>query len=400
MFTVNKLISSKHIRKFSSFFVGTAFSIVISYLTTYLVNQNLTPEELGKYSYVFTICNLLFPFLSLSVYCSYLRFDSLYDKQRLKQFVIVSSVFSTILMFTVIYIIFGKISYCFFSFIIVFSERLYFFRTKEKILIYNIVNNSQKLILLLLVYYYIADLTSGLLMLYTGFSYMLISLLSWLMHKKIDELNVNENVFSFNTVLKFSIATSLMTIVAWFSAVSDQVIIEYYFDYASLAPYSVAFRMISMLTLISGIFIAYYPLLYYKEMDAKNGSVIKNFQNIFVLLLVVFAISICIFRDEIYTLFGATQYIEHSQYLILLVAGEVFRLIASIMMTYRTYKLQQNYILTCLVVISIFNLLLNMLLIPVYGPIAAAWTTLLTYILYTIISFFISFRHERNYLLT
>lgn len=354
---------------------------------------------MGQYSYIFSVVNFLFPVMSVSLYSAYLRFESMYDTVRLQNFVFKLSLLSCLLFFLLLFALFDNAYYPFFAFIVLFSERLYYLRSTDKIFEYNIVNNGQKLILLLLVFNSINSLDSKLVILYSGISYLVMFAFSWGLHRvKKTDFDTSKRLPEYTTIVKFCFTSTLMTLVSWVNSFSDQVIIKYYYGFEALAPYSVAFRMVATITLLAGVFISYYPVMYYKEMDKRQGQTIYLFQNGFFLLLALLAALFIVFRDFIYFLFGAEKYSTSSEYLAILIAAEVFRLIASIFMTYKTYKLQQFSIFKSLFLVSILNLILNMMLVPSFGVIAAAWSTLATYVFYFIISYFISYRFEKRFL--
>lgn len=379
--------------------MGTAFSIVLSFITTFILNKNLNAEQLGQYYYVLSVANFLFPLLSLSLYATYLRFETMYDSYLLERFVIKSSLISCIVFSVFLFVIFEDIYYAFYSFIILFSERLYLLRSQNKIYEYNIVNNAQKLLLLILVFHFVDDLSSAVVVFYSGISYMTISLLVWLFrNNKIELKSKGTQEISYKTILRFGFTTSVIALVSWVSTLSDQLVIKYYLGYEALAPYAVANRMVATVALLAGIFISYYPVFYYREMDNKNKQTIALFQKGFIAALLLVSLVFIQAREFVYYAFGAEKYVETSMLLTVLIIGDVLRLIASVFMTFRTYKLQQKVILICLFSVSVLNFILNIILVPTYGVIAAAWTTLVTYSIYLLISYFVSYRPEKNFL--
>mgnify|MGYP006149760557 CR=1 FL=1 len=393
-----------HIKKFSGFFVGTILASSISFIITYIMNYNLSPTNLGQYSFYYNILNLSFPIVSLSLYASYIRFNNKADF-CVFNFIFRRCVLAFFLLFVGIFIFFEEFKYSFFAFVIFFQERAYYFRSRQEILKYNILNVSSKLIFLLLVLYILliekAGYLSGLEYLsFWGVSYFI--LFMFFIPFYYNNFNLGKNTQKLSEVeakkiVRFSIMTTLMTVVIWFSAVSDQFLIKYYYNFEAVGEYSVAFRVITLLSLVSGVFLSYYPVMYYKDMKAGVTKNILFFRKAFFITL-FFGISILfVFSDYIYILFGAEKYIESISYFKILILAEGFRLSASIFMTFKSYKLQQAFIFKSLLFVSTLNIALNVIFLPLYGPVFAAVSTLITYFVYFLFSLKV-YLLERKYM--
>ena len=189
----------------------------------------------------------------------------------------------------------------------------------------------------------------------------------------------------------------LTDMVNWVLAVSDQVLIKFYFDAITLAPYAVSFRIVSMIGIFTGIFLSYYPVLYFRDLDRGTAKNIIMFRRLFFFALIFMVAILGATSDYVFMLSGASKYLETKDYFYWLLVGEFFRVSAAIFMTYRTFKLQQKYIALSLLGISIFNLILNILFLEDYGPLVAAYSTFASYFLYFIIAVLVSYFPELKY---
>lgn len=381
-----KIVTNEHVIKFASFFFGSVVAMFITYVTTYLLNKNLSEYELGKYSYVYNLLNLFFPLISISIYSSYLRFQHIYNSKKLIYSVVSISILSVVVFALLIYLNFGNVNYLLFSFVILLQERLYLLRSQQKILIYNIVNIMQKLILLLMIIKFINNVNAQDVILFTGVSYFIPVLICFLFYKKSFKIDNNIIDFELRGIIKFSAMATLMTLVTWVSSVSDQFLIKHFFNYETVASYAVAFRIITMISLFSGVFLSYYPLMYFKDMDENKPENIRLFRKVFIFGLLLIAFLLSFYSNWVYEIFGAEKYQNTSIYFIVLVFAEVLKVIASVLFTFKTYKLKQTYILSSLIFISTLNFVLNYLFIPRYGAIFAAYSTLISYAIYLILS--------------
>ena len=391
-----------HFLKFFYFSLGSVIAMLASFLTTVVVNKNLEPEDLGKYSYYFVLGNFLFPVLSLSAYSAYLRFYHVVNSYELVGLVKKTCHYSTILLIVVLFVISQSLSVATFAFVIIFTEKLYLERASLNILNYNILNVGQKLLFLMLLLVALrlsGELKWEAVFLCLGFAYIITIAINFIFHSNIKKTNSGTHGLAEykKPIRKYVVMATLTTGVTWFLLLSDQIIIKYFMGYESLAPYSVAHRMLMVVTIISGVFLSYYPTLYFREIENKKTDTIKIFRLLFFTAIILFTILFAFFKDFVYLLFGADKYSDFTQYFVLLLIGESFRLFGSVNFTYLTFKLKQNVILYTLIFVSILNVGLNIAFVPIYGVISAVYSTLLCYILYFILSLIFSVLPERRY---
>lgn len=170
----------------------------------------------------------------------------------------------------------------------------------------------------------------------------------------------------------------------------DRIMIEKMVSTSAVALYSVAYSigmLVQMFT--SSINSAITPWLYKKLKNEDVRAVGKTINGI---LLLVAGISICLMlvSPEVMLLFGSGKYVEGA-YVVPPVAASVF-----FIFLYTLFSLPQFYYekTTFLFVGSIIaaglNVLLNYIFIGLFGYVAAAYTTLACYVLYSIGHYFVS----------
>ncbi|WP_188052803.1 lipopolysaccharide biosynthesis protein [Vibrio harveyi] len=395
------MMSHNRFKSFVGFFFGTVLSTFLGVSALHVINKNLEPYELGVFSYNYNLLQLLYPLISLSIYTSYIRFINESPVKDLINYVRKVSVCGVIIMSSGIYFFSREEEWLLFSIIILLQERLYLYKALNRIGYYNLINVFQKIILLILLFF-----TNSLNAKNVIFCYSLSFLLSWLLSLSLIKLNrevtrENSKVLTFkkNKILRYTLLSSIMTGVTWVSSFSDQYVIKYYFGFEELAPYAVAFRLVSVISIATSIFLSYFPIIYFEDANKKIYSSIKSYRFGFFISLAMLYV-FCYFTYEyIYILLGAGDYIEEHRYFFILLIGEIFRVLASTYMIYFTYRLKQGFILFSMTIISILNLLLNVILIPKFGPISAAFTTVFSYFIYFVISLRCYFL-ERRYFLT
>jgi len=359
---------------------------------------------MGEYALYFNILSFIFPIVSISLYSSYLRFSSTHEISGLEKFVKLGTIISFSIYVLLIYLVSGSLLLSIFGFIILFQERFYYFKAALNIKTYNYMHIAQKLVFLISIYliFIRGNAESVNLIIFSlGLSYGLIWLISILYFGNVQDTNKNNkkkiDSNSKRLIFKFCLIVMATDVVNLVLAVSDQIIVNHFFDAATLAPYAVSFRIASMLAVMAGIFLSYYPVLYYRDLDLKIINNIVIFRRIFFAALLMFIITLAVFSNFIYILFGASKYIESKEYFYWLIGGEFFRLTGAILFTFRVFKLQQIYTISSLIVVAILNLALNLIFMEAHGPLVAAYSTFFSYFIYFLMSFCISYIPEKKY---
>jgi len=394
-----KFFSNYHFKKFFSFGIGSLVAIAVSYISMYIINSTLTRSEMGQYAHIFNILNLSFPLLSLSLYSAYLRFTTKYESEQLVTFVKGRLKISFFVFLLLIYFFTKSLWIIPFAFIILLQERLYFFRSTLNIRYYNILNISQKLMYLiaLVAFYFYEEITAEVVLSLLGLSYFLSYLCSFYMRIINAEKINNVKEIEPKVIYKFSMMVALIGVVNWVLGVSDQLMIEHYYGSESLAPYAVTFRIVSLIALFSGLFLSYYPTMYFRDLDERIIRNVLLMRRFFLVSFVVVSILMMIFAEELYQIFGASDYVKEVEYFYWLLAGEFFRILAAINMTYRSFKLQQHYSIYILGLVGVLNVLINYVYMKEYGPIVACYSTIISYLFYYILSFLFSSLPEQKY---
>jgi O-antigen/teichoic acid export membrane protein len=397
-------LNGQHIKKFVGFSLGSIGALFFSFLATFFLNKALDKVDMGAYSYVFNLLNLAYPLTSLSLSSGYIRFIGVNSDASLIRFVTKLSFFSTFFFGVLIWGWFSNWLYLPFAFIILYQERLILARAQLDIFKYNFLNISQKIVflaLLVFLFYIKNGLTAGMVLFLLGITYLLSYFSSFLLKKTSSLADiVSQEEFKKTVFLKFCIITMFTVIVQWMLTVSDQIIIEHYYGYEMLAPYSVAYRIVTILSLVSGIFLSYYPSVYFKEIAVRNVTEVFSLRKYFMLVMIFSTALVLLCKNTIYMIFGADNYIEESDYFLPLLLGEMCRIMASVLMTFLTFKLKQTSILITMLLIAMLNIALNIALVPYYGPIASAYCTLICFILYLAASFWVSYIPERRYIMS
>ena len=161
---------------------------------------------------------------------------------------------------------------------------------------------------------------------------------------------------------------------------SDRIMISKIIDNNALGIYGTIYTISSISTMVwSAINASYVPFLY-QNIGKKNKS-IKSTSFILLLLYSLIAIICILFAPEIVMLITTPKYYEAIYIMPPIAAGVYFISISNMYSNILIYLKKTKYIMYSSIVAALLNLLLNYIFINKYGYIAAAYTTLVSYII-------------------
>lgn len=168
---------------------------------------------------------------------------------------------------------------------------------------------------------------------------------------------------------------------------SDRVMINNICGSSDAGIYSVAYTFAMLLTLITnGINSSYTPYIY-KNLKVNNtDSIIKSSFIVCGTVAIIVLLLIC-FIPDIYTLLLPASYYPSLPIIPPVAASAYFLFLYSWFGSVEFYYKENTYITIASVIGAALNIVLNLIFIPIYGFIAAAYTTLFCYICFTAFHF-------------
>ena len=200
-------------------------------------------------------------------------------------------------------------------------------------------------------------------------------------------------------MLKYSLPMIPTTIFWWITNVSDRYMIKATPDLGDAVNglYAVAFKVPTLLILVSGIFIEAWSYSAVTDEDSQNGQssfftqVFGGFQ------AVVFAgaAGLIFLAKPICSILFADSYSDAWQYIPVLVYATVFSSLVTFMSSvYVKCKKSKNSFVTAMIG-AVVNVALNLVLIPIYGAQGAAVATFACYLVVYVIRAIDSMRYVR-----
>lgn len=383
-------------KDFLNFGFNYFITSVIGFIVVYYVNVNLSPEQMGEYSYNKSIFTLLSSVFTLRIFSAYFRFNTqgvsklLY---KISQYIVVVSVS---LLAVVGYFLTHSYIATFYAFIIIFNERTDFFRSIMNVKIVNIVrflSITTTLLLLIAIIYSEYDLTSNLVLFSYGIGYA-ICVLFRRKNTFVDDVDT----LPVKNIFKYCLPGFCLVAVDWLISFSGQLFLKELYDYTTVAYFAMAQRSLLVVQLFSGLLLTFWPMLYYREMEAGNFKLVKLIRLCMIALMVFVGVVAILFRTQIYVVLGAAGYIEYSGLFVILVISHVVNTVATFFAAYLGFIIKTYWSLIISTIGSFVNIGITLLFIKDYGVVVVPISILISNVIMFVGYYFISYRKEVTYI--
>lgn len=209
---------------------------------------------------------------------------------------------------------------------------------------------------------------------------MLAPLFSFIIVKNVN-FKFRKDVFKESILFSLPMVPGLLS--AWIMNLSDRIFIERYFDLYDVGIYSLGYKIAGLTLIVSNAFYMAYSPVFYRLANAEDQSKSKallsryNRTYTFMVLLIVFLISF--FSKEVIELLIEPQYLEAHKIVPIVAFAYLISQASSLfnLMIYQEKKVKQLVLIGILG--AVLNLLLNWLLVPMFGPYGAAYATIITF---------------------
>lgn len=392
-----RLIRNSYSKDFIYFSLGYFFCAVFSLVIIAFVNKKLEPAELGKFSYMKSLFELLATFFSLNIYTAYLRFNNKGNNVSVYNIIIRYIFVISVLLFVVFYILSKSFYSSLFVLVLFSNERTYFFRSLLKMKLLNVTRILSVIITLLAVLFivYLLDkpLTSEIIL----FSYA-IGYLSCLFLYKYRFEQTDKTLVSFSKIAKYCLPGALLLVVDWLLNLSAQFIIKEKFGYDELASFAISQRALLAVKLFTGLSLMFYPTLYFREIEKKNIVLINKYRQGMGALLLVLILLLWVGAKYIYNIMGASYYIDTISFFRILLIAEFLKVISSFYSIFLAYQLKTVFTLFIMASGAVLNIILLLLLLDQFGIVAACYSSVMSFVLILVLVLYFSYRRERIYI--
>lgn len=151
--------------------------------------------------------------------------------------------------------------------------------------------------------------------------------------------------------------------------------------------YSLAYQVAMVMTLFNSAMSSTLNPWIYKQIKNRSFEKIAPTVEILMALLMALSLSMIIFAPEIIAIFAPSSYYAAIWAIPPVAMSCVFMFLYSVFVCFEFYYEKRSYIVYASVVGAALNVILNAIMIPIFGYVAASYTTLICYIVFCVMHF-------------
>jgi O-antigen/teichoic acid export membrane protein len=411
MFKTNNLF----VKNFLIYFFGLAISGLISFMTIPLIVRNFGIEKYGIFSLVQNVILVLISFGGGWLNQCILRFNNFSSSFKVMIFQLYLIIFIplSLVCFILLKFLGNSILLCLIGVITMFlgsvsALSITFYQSKfnaRKSFYFDFVRIVTFVLMILFFYYLFKKTNSTTLLIISFFASYLVSFLFLL---KIDfrfliiSVKIFFNRLNFNYVrLVFKEHIHLVNygwpLAFWFTVssllnVSDRYIIGYYLNATELGTYSAIYDLLykGITLLYSPILVAGYPIMANKYNQGNKKSAFQFLKKLILFEVIIFMVIVIIafFLKSFFieTIVGIPISSQSLKLIMPLICGAFVWQLAMLMHKPLEFELKTKTMLIFVVIAFLVNIILNFIFISDFGVLFAAYSTLISAILYLILN--------------
>lgn len=168
---------------------------------------------------------------------------------------------------------------------------------------------------------------------------------------------------------------------------SDLVMIRSMVGSAEAACYSVAYSIGQVMIILKQAIIDAVRPWIYEKLNNKDYEQISKVSNILIILVVLLSILLSEIAPELVLIIASNKYSEAIYVIPPVALSSMFTFLYQLFVIIETYYKKTTKIMIASVIAAIINLILNYICIPIFGYIVAGYTTLVSYIILSILHY-------------
>lgn len=375
------------------FTLGSLASKFITFFLVPIYTSVLSTSEYGTIDLVATVCTVLAPVLMFNIGESVMRFSLDKDANKSKiisigVIILAIAIGLSILIFPICALI-GYNNYSIYIFLytisIICSQIfLCYLRGKELITQYAVANALQTLLVAILNITFLLVLKMGVKGYFLAYimSYFVITLYCVVVGKVRNDLKCfNLDIRLMREMIKYSAVLIPNTFMWWIMNSSDRIMVSSMVGVAANGVYAISYKLPTFISSLMQIFNQAWGYSAIKEKDAKDEAEYNN--EIFKVLIscsMLLGIGLLTFGKPFLRVYVSKAYFESWKYMPFLMIGCVYMTLGTFMSTsYSVHKDSFGFLMSATVG-ALCNIVLNFILIPIWGIYGAAIATCVSYI--------------------
>ena len=380
----------------------------INFFLLPLYTKYLSPAQLGVSDTITTLVGLIFPILVMGLDSAFSAFffDEKSIEHQKKVFNTVELILLGMSLIPFVLILFsGKIaivllgSLKYQSLIVIamvsMAVNLWYLpysiliRVQNRMGVFAAINVTASLSMVLLNVFFVSVLQLGersLILSTLCIQGIQLVLFAWLGREPIKKTYFNKCLAK--KMLKYAIPLIPMVIAAWILSASDRYIILYFKGEAEVGIYGIGARFANMVNVLANSVYMAYTTYAFSTKDEENSKqqyvkILDGFY--FILVIAIFIISL--YSKEIISFMADEQYYWAYNLIPCMLFAQLIYAINTIVGYGVAFKKKSIYMTISVGVGALINVLLNLIFIPQFGAIAAAYTTAIAYTVMAVLSY-------------
>lgn len=389
-----KLLTSSTI-----YLISTCFSRATPFILLPILTSYFSPEEFGIASLIIVSISFSNALVGMNMQAVISREYSTASIDKMGNIIkniYVILFFSASLYSLLIWIIEGRINVPFDSrFLFVFPVLTLFssmnlitltvIRNQQKPKLYAMMEIITSTLIIALTVYFVAKTDFGLYSQGIAMlcSYIVMAVISIWYLNRIGMLSTSKYIPEFNGILKTSLPFIPHVLASSTIAVSDRFFIEYYIDSSTVGVYSIGYSFGMILVIFVDSFIKAWSPWFYRVIKDSSTVVkrrIVTYTYYFLAFMVIMALVLTGVSKVIISLFLDEAFFSASEFVFWISIGCVCQGVYKILFPYFIFCDKTKVIAFSTIISAAINLILNMLLIPLFGAVGAAYATLASYL--------------------
>ncbi len=389
--------NARYVFDFRAYLTGFLVATFIGFLLSVYLNKTLIPEEMGRFSYLRSLSDMLFVLFTFNLYSNYLRFNINGVNKKLYNIIKKINIIAFILSASIIFYVSKSPLAPLYAFFIVYQERMYLFRSTMKMGALNIVRivTIVTTLLLTILLGQFGLLDANVVLASYGFGY----LITFFIPKNIKYEQGSERTPT-KSIMKFALPLYATTLLTAFQTYITQFLLKSRYDYETLANFAVAQRSLLILSVFTSMLIMFYPSIYYREIQIKHISVINKIRFSITVTVLILTLLFVFFREYVYQFMGASAYLKTVNIFMILIIAQTIMVITNFWSNFISYSLKTYITMVVSAITVLINISLVFILTRYWGLVGAAYAILIANSFYCIAMTYIALRDERHYLLS
>lgn len=179
----------------------------------------------------------------------------------------------------------------------------------------------------------------------------------------------------------------------------DRVMIRMIIGVSEAGLYSFAYNIYTIIQVVYTSLNNVWEPWFFEKMKNKEYDLIKRYATLYMTFIMIVLISILIISPEIIKLLSSKPYWDSVYVVIPILIAGYFSFLYTLPVVVEYYYEKTKYIALATGSAALVNVLLNAIFIPRYGYIAAAYTTMVTYLFYFLFHYFFSIKLNKKSIL-